>query len=60
MDRTVLQARLEELRRERAEGMRALEALLRREADLRDTLRRIDGAMQVLNEMLGEASGGAP
>lgn len=51
-----LQARLDDLRCEQAAGMEALAALQSREQELRTTLLRISGAIQVLEELLGEPS----
>ena len=47
--------RLEALRREHAAGLDALAELQRREQELRATVLRISGAIQVLEELLGEA-----
>jgi hypothetical protein len=47
-----LQVRLEELRREFQTGEVQLEALEHRRAQVRDTLLRISGAIQVLEEVL--------
>jgi uncharacterized protein (DUF3084 family) len=47
-----LRRRLEELRREQASGLEALAELQRKEQELRTTLLRISGAIQVLEEML--------
>ena len=44
--------RLAELRREQASGLEALAEMQRREQDLRATLLRISGAIQVLEEFL--------
>lgn len=52
-----LRARLAELRQEHACGLAALAELRRREEGLRATLLRIGGAVQVLEELLGEAAG---
>ncbi|MFJ3902880.1 hypothetical protein [Streptomyces sp. NPDC090025] len=49
-----LRARLAELRREYAEGEDRLRALLRQESVLRETMLRISGAAQVLQELLAE------
>ncbi len=62
-----LSERLERLRGERERGERQLELLDRHRGELRDTLLRISGAIQVLEELrhgsppLGnEVVGGAP
>lgn len=52
-----LKARLAELRQEHASGLATLAELRRREEALRATLLRIGGAVQVLEEVLGEAAG---
>ncbi|WP_328475129.1 hypothetical protein OHA21_17615 [Actinoplanes sp. NBC_00393] len=54
-----LQARLAELRREYATGEARLRDLTRQEVVLRETLLRISGAIQVLEE-LGAADVAAP
>ncbi|MBL8930904.1 MAG: hypothetical protein JNL54_12330 [Kineosporiaceae bacterium] len=60
-----LQARLAELRREYELGQRRLQELMGQEVTLRETLLRISGAIQVLEEMSGtpdapsSATGGA-
>ena len=48
--------RLDILRRERATGMDALAELQRKQDDLRATLLRISGAIQVLEELLRDAA----
>jgi hypothetical protein len=56
-------ARLAELRDELAEGGRQLAALDQRRAELRDTMLRIAGAIQVLEELstaAGEGDGATP
>jgi predicted nuclease with TOPRIM domain len=50
--REALTARLEELRAEFKAGEKQMEELEKRRAQLRDTLLRISGAIQVLEEML--------
>ncbi|HET7462098.1 MAG TPA: hypothetical protein VFJ82_12655 [Longimicrobium sp.] len=55
--REALEARLEALRQEREKGEQMLGELQARQAALRDTLLRISGAIQVLEEQLGD---GAP
>lgn len=56
-----IQQRLATLRAEYDKGQERLRALHREEAELRETLLRIEGAMMVLNEMarLAPASSGA-
>ena len=56
--REALQARLAELRGERERGEQMLAELQARQAALRDTLLRISGAIQVLEEQLGAAPPG--
>ena len=51
--REQLQARLEELKRQYQLGEGQLRELGRQEAALRETLLRITGAIQVLEELLG-------
>ncbi len=50
-------ARLEQLRQEREQGTRQLELLDARRRELRDTLLRIDGAIQVLAELAAAGNG---
>lgn len=50
--REAMEARLAELREERERGERMLTDLQARQAELRDTLLRISGAIQVLEEHL--------
>jgi len=57
MEASVLQ-RLDELRGERALGMRRLEELAREYDGLRETVVRIGGAIQVLEELLRDADDG--
>jgi predicted nuclease with TOPRIM domain len=52
-----LKNRLDQLRREYEEGQKMLAELDQKRANLRDTLLRISGAIQVLEETLGEATG---
>ena len=52
-----LQQRLEELRVEFESGQKMMAELESKQANLRDTLLRINGAIQVLEEQLGEDSG---
>lgn len=49
-----IRARLAELRSEFARGQERLAELEAQEASLRQTMLRISGAIQVLEEMLGE------
>ena len=53
--REQLQARLEELKREFELGQRRLQEVEAQAAALRETLLRISGAVQVLEEALAEA-----
>jgi len=53
-----LEKRLEQLRQEFASGQNQLAELDQKRANLRDTLLRISGAIQVLEETLGEEAGG--
>jgi hypothetical protein len=50
-----LARRLEELRAERTTGLRRLEDLAREFDSVRETVLRIGGAIQVLEELLAEA-----
>ena len=52
-----LEKRLDELRQEFASGQNQLAELDQKRANLRDTLLRISGAIQVLEEALGEEAG---
>lgn len=49
--------RIEELRTEAETGRRQLELLDARRGELRDTLLRIDGAIQVLEELVAAEAG---
>ena len=51
------QKRLEELREELAQGRIQLDALDRRREDLRETMLRIAGAIQVLEELFPSSNG---
>nr|WP_294526536.1 hypothetical protein [uncultured Rhodopila sp.] len=51
-----LQARLEQLRKEQAAGIEALNEIERKRDELRTTLLRISGAIQVIEELLAEPS----
>ena len=55
-----LEKRLEGLKAEFESGQRALSETEARRADLQNTLLRISGAIQVLEELLGEESASAP
>ncbi|MGC2776848.1 MAG: hypothetical protein WA418_14565 [Bradyrhizobium sp.] len=55
---TRLKERLSQLREEFANGQAQLVQAEARVRDLRETLLRISGAIQVLSEELGESSGG--
>ena len=50
-----LKARLEDLRNEYTAGMKAMAEIQRKQDELRTTLLRISGAIQVLEELSGEA-----
>ena len=52
-----LEKRLDQLRQEYGEGQKMLAELDQKRANLRDTLLRISGAIQVLEETLGEGAG---
>lgn len=54
IDRGVLRSRLADLREEYVGGQRLLADLESRATTLREQLLRIDGAVQVLNELLGD------
>jgi hypothetical protein len=53
-----IEARLAELRGERDRGEEMLAELQQRQAALRDTLLRIQGAIQVLEELQQQSGGG--
>jgi hypothetical protein len=58
-----VQSRLADLRREYELGQRRLQELLEQEVAIRETLLRISGAIQVLEELTGRATStqaGAP
>ena len=58
MDRTTIEARLQDLKREFEAGQKLLRELEAKQVEVRDTLLRIGGAVQVLEELLaGEKSG---
>jgi len=52
--------RLEELKRELEKGRKRLEALDRERQELRDTMLRISGAIQVVEELLSQQSPANP
>jgi septal ring factor EnvC (AmiA/AmiB activator) len=52
-----MEKRLDQLRQEFASGQNQLAELDQKRANLRDTLLRISGAIQVLEETLGEGEG---
>ena len=54
--REAMEARLAELRQERERGEQMMGEMQARQAALRDTLLRINGAIQVLEEQLGAAA----
>ena len=54
--REQMEARLVELRRDFQLGQGQLQELSRQEAALRETLLRISGAVQLLEELLGETA----
>jgi predicted nuclease with TOPRIM domain len=56
--REQLQLRLEELKREFETGQMRLRELERQQLSLRETLLRISGAIQVLEELLAETKPG--
>jgi predicted nuclease with TOPRIM domain len=58
--REQLQARLEELKREFETGQARLRELEAQEARLRETMLRISGAIQVLEETLAESEDSPP
>lgn len=55
--RSQIEERLQNLRADFEAGQRMLSELEARQADLRNTLLRISGAIQVLEEMLAEQEG---
>ncbi len=54
-----LEARLKDLRQEFAAGQSAMNDINRKQDELRATLLRISGAIQVLEELLGSGDGAA-
>lgn len=57
--REAMTARLDQLRQEYERGQAQLRELVAQETALRETLLRISGAAQVLEEMLAEPAGAA-
>lgn len=55
MDRVTIEARLAELQREFEGGQKLMRELESKQMEVRDTLLRIGGAMQVLEELLVSA-----
>lgn len=55
-----LENRLEELRAELESGQRVLADLQAKETQIRDTLSRLQGAIQVIEEELGKANTSTP
>jgi ABC-type transporter Mla subunit MlaD len=55
-----MQVRLEALKQEFDRGQAEVRRLEKQQSQLRDTLLRISGAMQVLEELLAEGQGGKP
>ncbi|MEU6750578.1 hypothetical protein ABZ914_30565 [Spirillospora sp. NPDC046719] len=53
-----LEARLAELRQDLATGERRLRDLVTQETALRETLLRISGAIQILDELIAESAAG--
>jgi prefoldin subunit 5 len=58
--REQLTARLEQLRQEYEAGQKVLADLAARQREVQQTVLRIEGAMQVLEELLAPADGSAP
>ncbi len=58
--RAQLEKRVQELKLEFEAGQKQLADLETQVNNIRTTLLRISGAIQVLNEMLGQADGAAP
>ena len=56
MNRETIEARLTELRREFESGQKLMRELEGKQMEVRDTLLRIGGAIQVLEELLGEGT----
>ncbi len=59
-DAAVIAARLEELRNELRKGQEELVGIERRRGEVRDTVLRISGAIQVLEELMSITNGKAP
>jgi hypothetical protein len=59
MDTTIIEGRLSELKREFESGQKLLRELEAKQVEVRDTLLRIGGAIQVLEELLRPAGNGA-
>lgn len=55
----VIEVRLNELREQFASGQSAMNDINRKQDELRATLLRISGAIQVLEELLGSGDGAA-
>lgn len=60
MERTTLENRHQDLKREFEAGQKLLRELDAKQSEVRDTLLRIGGAMQVLEELLSAAGGEPP
>ncbi len=58
MDRSTIEARLHDLRREFESGQKLLRELEAKQSEVRDTLLRIGGAVQVLEELLAASNSG--
>lgn len=58
MDRTTIEARLHDLKREFEAGQKLLRELEAKQVEVRDTLLRIGGAVQVLEELLAAEKSG--
>lgn len=54
MDRMTIEARLADLRREFESGQKLLRELEAKHIEVRDTMLRVGGAMQVLEELLAD------
>jgi prefoldin subunit 5 len=60
MEITIIDHRLSQLKRELERGQQQLTLLEQRRQELRDTILRISGAIQVLEELQSQASAGNP